>query len=459
MPPIFSAVMWDSMNSSPPAGPRATDLLRNAGSRLLFSIDRAITPERIRLYPLATLGVSMLVLTTMVLAGNFPNMAGGNGFAFPDYLAHWTAGRILLDGNASHLYDPSFQHLTQSREVGSGDLSWFISPPFMALVYAPFAMIGYAGGAIAWLILNVTCLFFAVKLMRPFAPRLFRHHFAVTAVALAASEPVFELLGTGQDTGISLLCWVGGIRLILAERERSAGVVFALGLLKPQLFILVPIVLIIRRRFTALAYWFLTATLLAGISVGIVGVDGVINWLKVPSTDFYANLVQTTQAWKLEGLPTLVKFLFPPQLRTLGTMLSLLTVAGSIFVFVRHTIRADRRDSPELGVWMLAMLATCVASPHLFIYDLVIALVPVLYLVEHHNTRRVRVATLAAFALTWSLSGRFALVQDAPWPLSTFAAAWTAVPLVVLWACLATDLDRQDASQFRDHETSGLENA
>ena len=431
--------------------------LRTIGSPVARAIDRTITLERIRLYPSAVLAVSLLILIAMTVLGDYPQMAGDSGIVFPDYLAHWTAGQMVLDGNASGLYDPAVQHLTQSREIGDGDLVWFISPPFMALAYTPFALMSYGIGAAVWLVINLACLAMAVRLMRPFAPRLFEHHFMWVLIILASTEPVFELLGTGQDTGLTLLCWVGGIRLMMAKRDAPAGIVFALGLLKPQLFILVPIVLLVQRRFRALAAWAVTATILAAASIGLVGFDGVIDWLRVPSSNFYASLVQTTQAWKLEGLPSLVKFLFPPQWRSIGTLMSVFTAAAALLVFARQTLRAYRTDTSELGMWMLAILATCVASPHLFVYDLVIVQVPILYLVEHHNSRTVRLACVAAFVLTWISPSLYVLVHAMPWPLTIVSAAWTAIPLVVLWSVLARAIGVAHSTKRGSQEPSTMD--
>ena len=81
-----------------------------------------------------------------------------------------------------------------------------------------------------------------------------------------AAQPVLELLGSGQDSAFSLLVWVAGTRLILARRDVLAGFVFALGLCKPQLFVLVPVVLLLQRRYRSLAAWSSAAAVLALVS-------------------------------------------------------------------------------------------------------------------------------------------------------------------------------------------------
>ena len=429
-------------NASNPRGLTGSSVrtrIRNAGSVAAAAIDRLITPERLKVYPIAFGTVTFLILFATILRGDFPRLPGG-GVALPDYLAHWTGGRLLLDGSTSHLYDPSVQRVVQHQDVGPGPLSWFISPPFATLMYAPFAAMNYGLSALVWTILSVVLLLAAIRLMRPFAPRLFSQHLTWIVVIVLSTQPVFEAIGSGQDSALSLLIWVFGIRLMLAGRDVPAGIVFALGLFKPQQFILIPIVLLIQRRFRALASWFATAGILAAASVAVVGVDGVKEWLRLPSSEFYDKTVHVAQAWKMQGLPALVTTLFPSEWSRVTSTIALGVVAIAAIFFIRQVVRSRTGGTTDIQVWMLAMLATVVVSPHLFIYDLVLVLVPILYLIEHHNTRTVRVSCVFLFFLTWTVPLRHVIAGTSPWPLSLIEAAWTAIPLVVLWVVFARAL-------------------
>ena len=412
---------------------------RNAVERISAAIDRFLTGERLWLYPLATLSVSALILVSAFVLGDYPKLLGG-GIAFPDYLAHWTGGRMLLDGNTTHLYEPAVQHAIQAKAVGPSELSWFVSPPFAAPLYAPFAVLGFGASAVLWTVSSLAFFILAVRLMRPLAPMLFKEHSLQVIVIIAATQPVFELFGSGQDSALGLLLWVAGIRLALAKHDASAGVVLALGLFKPQQFMLVPIVFLVQRRFRALGAWASTVAVLAAASVATVGVRGTVDWFRLPFSNYYNHAVQIDQAWKMQSLPALVTTALPGSWSGASSSLGLIVGAALVAIFVRQLIRARRAGLPDVQVWMLTLLATVVVSPHLVIYDLVLVLVPILYLIEHHNTRTVRVGCVFLFFLTWTVPLRHVIAGTSPWPVSLVEAAWTAIPLVVLWVVFARAL-------------------
>jgi hypothetical protein len=377
-------------------------------------------------YPLTVLIASTAVMVAAISLGDLPHIAGGE-VVLPDFLAHWTGGRMLLDGDTGALYDPAAQRAVQAVEVGDGTLSWFVSPPFATYLYGPFAMLAYGQAAVAWTVFSTACLVAAAILVRPLAPRLFRDHTVGVYLVLLATQPVFELLGSGQDTGLSVLLWVAGIRLLLAGRELAGGMVLALGLFKPQLFFVVPFVLVAQRRWRALGAWAATAIGLGLVSVGTVGLDGVIDWAKVPFSETFHAAVQVGQAWKMQSLPALASTL------GLSSWVVELVAVAAVLVFLRQLRRARTLGVGDLPMWMLAMMATVVASPHLVVYDLVVGLVPMLWLVEHANTRTVRLACLTLFVLTWTVPVRHFLGGP-------FDAAWSAIPLVILWAVLARSI-------------------
>src|SRR5205807_5742550 len=106
----------------------------------------------------------------------------------------------------------------------------------------------YVVAAGCWIALSVVMLLASLQLLWPLIPSL--HTFGrarVFMIALSA-EPVLELLGDGQDSAVALLIAVGGLRLLLAKRDLLGGVVIGLGVFKPQLFLLLPVVLALERR-------------------------------------------------------------------------------------------------------------------------------------------------------------------------------------------------------------------
>ena len=419
-------------SSTSPTDAAASVVALNACRRVVLTLDRLINVERCRNYSMIfiALGYGLIIVSTFM--GHLPQTAFG-ATVLPDYLAHWTGGRLVLDGQVANLYDQRAQFEVQVAAVGqTSKLAWFVSPPFVGLLYAPLAALTYVASAAAWTLLSVAMLLAALKLARPLAPNIPEARWRMIMLVCFASQPVLELLGGGQDSAFSLLVWVAGTRLILARRDVLAGVVFALGLCKPQLFILVPVVLLAQRRYRSFAAWSSTAIAFALISVKMVGVDGLQNWLMLPFQDAYREAVQVGQAWKMQGLPSFVTALMPPGLSQIGEVAGYL-VAAIVLVFFIAACRRWTTSHGDVGMWSFAALTTVLLSPHLVVYDLVLLLPAVLYLLERQYTSTVRVALFALFVITWTAPVGHLLAGVAPWPLSVVGAGWGTLAILVLW--------------------------
>jgi len=400
--------------------------------RLGLALDQAINTERCRNYSIILIVLGYGLIVGVTLLGHPPLTAFGTT-VLPDYLAHWTGGRLVLDGQLAGLYDQRTQFEVQAAAVGqTSKLAWFVSPPFVGLLFAPLAALPYVASAALWTLLSLAMFLAALKLARPLAPGIPDARWRMIVLVCFASQPVLELLGSGQDSAFSLLVWVAGTRLMLARKDVLAGVVFALGLCKPQLFVLVPVVLLVQRRHQALAAWLSTSIVLALISVRMVGVEGVQNWLALPFRDAYREAVQVGQSWKMQGLPSFITTLMPPGLAGAGEVVGLLVAAIVLVLFIR-TCRRWPTSNGDAGMWALASLTTVLLSPHLVVYDLVLMLPAVLFLLEHQDTPTVRLALLALFVITWTAPVGHLLAGTAPWPISVLGAGWGAVPILVLW--------------------------
>jgi hypothetical protein len=397
-----------------------------------------------RIYPAIFLVLGLTTLVIDIVLGKVPKTLSGQTL-LPDYLAHWTGGRLLLNGDLGHLYDPSVQHGLQNEVIGSStQLSWFVSPPFAAVLYAPFALLSYPVSAGMWTVASTGLLVAAIVMMRPMLPRLGLRHWGLVTLVVAATQPVLELIGSGQDSALSLFLWVLGVRLLTSNRDRSAGVVFALGLLKPQLFIVAPLVLLLQCRFRALGAWVVTASGLGLVSLALVGPSGIHTWLSLPFTRLYQVQVQEGQAWKMEGLPSLVTSLAPPAMAATAQVTGLI-VAVLVAAAFALEVRRSRGASIQ-AVWAFAAITTVVVSPHLVIYDLVLALPAFLYLLERHNQRVTRLSLLLLFGITWTTALRHVAAGHLAWPFSVVGAAWSVVPLAVLWSLLCRDFRSSRAS-------------
>lgn len=421
----------------------------------LLATDALLTPRRVRHYPLLALAITVFGYTIAIAAGHPPFDAFGQAIAV-DFSAHVTGGRMALDGNLRHLYDIAQQRAVQGQVLGSApddSIDLYLSPPFVAYLYAPFAALPYLVGAATWTALSVALLALSVYLLWPVVPRLHRHGFGLVLLLAFATPPALDLLGSEQDTAISLFLLAAGLRLLLADRELAAGAVLGLGLFKPQLFILMPVLLVAQRRWRALASWSAVALVLTGASLALVGPDGARAYVRLLTSDVYRQGIAADLSWKMLSLPAFVRSLFQgfalpaPALNLLSAM-----ALGAGGVLLGAIARLPRREPDQRGLallYALAVLITAAASPHFFLYDATLLLLPALILLDAFPaSAAIRVSLAAGYVLTWITPLVHLLFGNAPWPLAVLAAPWAVLPLLVLlWTAAGAVVDRHPAQR------------
>ena len=402
-------------------------------SRITRKIDRLITPERLRLYPRIFLAGSVIGVTLSSTARIIdPSIQGP---LLPDYLAHWTGGGLLLSGDPAVLYDPETQSAFQKAAVGTQvALSWFVSPPIVAALYAPLSLLPYNLSGLIWLVVSATLLVWCALSLKTLAPKLMMRKRGVVMLAVLGSPIVFELLGGGQDSAFILAVWLVGIRLLGSGHSYWAGAVLGLGFAKPQLVVLVPLVLLANRNYRAFAAFVTVCALLLGISVGLVGFDGLLQWISALASPLYQEQVQHGQAWKMVGLPSFVLALLP---QAWGTSIApILTAAAlpmgaAILLFRLFKVRKLAVDSK--AIWIATLATTAAFSPHLATYDAILFIPVIVFLLEKRSSPALRVSAVAAYGLLWVVPVLYMAAARLPWPLSVIDAPWSAIPLAFIW--------------------------
>jgi hypothetical protein len=372
-------------------------------------------------------GVVALTLSAVVAARE----PGAGTAVLPDFMAHWTGGRLLLQGHTSDLYDPALQQSLQ-RSIGSQSsaLAWFVTPPFVAAIYVPFAVLPYLGACAAWTAVSAGMLGVALSRLARFAPTLWVRDRRLVFVTVLASYPVFELVGGGQDSALTLVVWVGGVGFSVARRQVAAGLVFAVALVKPQLVVLVPVVFCLLRQFRALAAFCGGCVGLALASLALTGPEGAAAWIRTLLGSTYTQQVTMGQSWKMVSLPSLVASV----LRPAGQGVVIAAVSATVFVTLAwFIVRAGNCGSDPMRVWMGGLATTVVASPHMVVYDAVLMVPVVLYCLERARSQTMPRLVTATFSLAWLMpvsrglfdwSGELAPIATAPWIALPLAGIW-----------------------------------
>jgi hypothetical protein len=275
---------------------------------------------------------------------------------FGDFYAFWSFARFVAERTPAAIYDArTLQAFQQALDPRFHAFYPCPYPPIFLLLLRPLAALPYTGAYIAWI--AVTFAFFLAAAAAGPLPRGAR-----LALAAAAPSSVLGLI-SGQTGFLTAGLLAGGMALVPAS-PLLGGAVLGVLAFKPQFFLLVPVALLAARQWRALLAMAAIAVLLAVLSAAAFGVEmWRAWWAAIPG---YLALVQTNSPHLVHFMPTLaatMRVLGAPDAlaRPLQTVLGLLMVA---LVGWRFRRGATAAAAGVLGV------ATFLATPYAFIYDL-----------------------------------------------------------------------------------------
>jgi hypothetical protein len=145
----------------------------------------------------------------------------------PDAEGMWEGARAYLT-DPGHMYDPAAQYLSRLHIIAPpGGLDAFVSPPPVALLAAPVALLSKAVGVQVWTVIDAAALLVALVLLYRVVAT--RHPVAQPVFWLVAGyfTPTFADVSAGQRGGVLL---AGAMASIWLEARRPALAGLAGGL-------------------------------------------------------------------------------------------------------------------------------------------------------------------------------------------------------------------------------------
>jgi hypothetical protein len=304
---------------------------------------------------------------------------------YGDFASFYTAGQIVRSGQSARLYDPALQWKIQQQfastvKIRLGPLP-YIRPPFEALLFLPFAYLTYPTACFVWMALKLILLLtLPLLLPRPDdGDSAIPTPAVVTLICLGFFPVAFDLI-QGQDSVLLLLIVVLGLRLLLRNADLACGAVLALGIFKFHLVIPLIAILVLRKKFR--------------VALGFVAVSSVLFTISLEMVHWSGVLAYPRYLWGLNlqpGLGMVVKPKSMPNIRGLITVLlgngPLPTgahwfLAGLVVFGIIVASRpwpGNNRRSIVVG-FSFAIVVTLVTSYYANSYDLILLLVPILFL-------------------------------------------------------------------------------
>ncbi|WP_161597888.1 glycosyltransferase family 87 protein [Novosphingobium ginsenosidimutans] len=280
-----------------------------------------------------------------------------------DFIAFWSASRMVLEGQAAKIYNPNALGEIQLR-VAYADIVPFVHPPQFLLVIWPLGFLNYAAAWLSW-----TAATYALWLITT------RRLFPTLGWPIAAFPGALVALWHAQTGFLT-----SAIQAVIAWQFRRgpfrAGLCVGLLVIKPHLAVLIPFALLASRSWAAIGGAVLSIAVTAMASLVLFGES---SWLTYPSSWAVSQYLLETgsDAFFLRQVTIYAMFRAWgwPEIAVIAQSFVTLT---SIFVIWK----VWACDGPTDGKVALLFALTPLATPYLFSYDLPFLVIPVAWLIQ-----------------------------------------------------------------------------
>jgi len=333
----------------------------------------------------ALIGIGALALSPVHRA-----LVGANDFA------HLYAGGKLF--GTPGVYSRAANESVEKPLIGGVlEGSRFMRPPFACLFLRPLSMLPYR--AAYWVFQTINMAAFVLFLL------LVRRQWPDVWIMAVMSAPVLGAFVNGQELPMLIACATGSLWLARRGYDFSAGVLLALCASKPHLFLLVPLVLILHRRWryvAGAALSFLVLNLAAAVIAGPEVIFAFLRMLREPGGSPWPGIMPSVRA--MAGMNETLY----------------LVLAAIVLAVTGAAILRARSFEPAFGI---ALIGSLLMSPHAYMQDAITVL----------PAAAVLLPTLSAGALRTLL--RLALLPF-PYYLLFLGAPWSFVVPMLLGAAL-----------------------
>ena len=321
-----------------------------------------------------------------------------------DFLSFYTGATLIRQGQAEQLYDLDAQRpIQRALAPANEDVIPFIRPSYYALVLAPLSFLPFGAAFWVWVGFQAVLLL----LCWAWAGRCFGWDAMIFG---AIYFPTAAGIINAQDCVFLLALAIGAF--LLAERKRDfwSGAVLGLGLIKFHLFFLLPLVVLIQRRFRIFAGYCLTGLVALVIFLVLGGFAGMEKYVTLISQPVWRSFWAPERMINIQSVAA--------NLGADSAWAPVLLIGVVVLVTIVGAWHA------ELWRWLsAALLGSVLITPHAYAYDAAILLLPVWLVLFRSDNPALRIiaATLAV---------------PLPFLSLLLGPPWTVIPALTIFALL-----------------------
>jgi arabinofuranan 3-O-arabinosyltransferase len=292
-----------------------------------------------------------------------------NGYIETDFVNAWAAGKLVLQGMPTAIYDIAAHKQAEIAALGhdfDGAHPWFYPPTYLFVAIA-LAALPYP---IAWLgFIFATFAFYLAAIRAIVADRV--------GLALACAFPaVLQNFLIGQN-GFLTAALLGGTLVTMERRPWLSGCLLGLMTYKPHFGLLLPLVLVVGGQWQVLIAATATTIVLIAGSWLAFGASTWATFIHALGTGSQMVFADGSVAWgKLQTIYGLTRWLGGSQFLAWSAQGLVITACGvAVCLLWRSKLPFALKT---------AALATAVllSTPYLLLYDLVAVAVPMAFLVR-----------------------------------------------------------------------------
>jgi len=316
-----------------------------------------INPARLRMIAQCWMVIACAVYVIDLLQQTHDGLSDGIRRPFgDDFVNYWSGPFLAAHGRANEVYDFVAFHAFEKSITGPDiDFYHYSYPPVLLLLMLPLALVPYVPALGVWLVGTWYGFYRALKLTGYDG-----------ALPLSLAIPALFVNAVGGQNGALTAALLGGGLVLLDRRPVVAGILFGLLVYKPHLALMVPFALIAGRRWLTIAVTAATAVTLIAMSVAAFGIHP---WLQYESN---LSLLRAAILENGAGVShrMVSVFVFVRRLGAdVGPAYALQAACALTAAF--FVARSWLRDDPSPIRNAMVIVGTCVATPYLQDYDLV----------------------------------------------------------------------------------------